>query len=589
VIKRPGGIRFDLHRPADAAPGSGSGPAPGWYPRGVDTAIATSPDGQWVVVRQGAVVRLFTLAGEAAGVATLASSDADLAIVGPPTTVVVIERTGTGEGGLGGETAAIALAVPGLGETARIVVDGAHDLAATTGPRLALIARGTRALGVLRAVGRAFMSQLLDAGGPVELAAGLDRNQLLLVLAKRLEVWDAVSGRPLLRPTFTLPPAPRRIGAAVGHAWCFQPGGTELVLYRLSDGRPFAHRLGSPIVSVASHPASPYLVAETAGGLFRVQAFAHSTDRITAPPGEAFGIAGASTAVTAVAPTGASAADLKLVGAAATGDPWWQPVVSDGPGEQAPPPSSSEAMEQIRAAREPRAQAPGRETPAHGPGASWREPLVAFAAELHGKDGDRVAEVPALALGTSLSDLCQRAQLSTPARRALTVLYACYLTGEPALPIARLATLVGGDDGWREALATGELAERGLVTTRAGMIAVIDPIARVIDGAAPRTIDVVGDGPASIVAGAHLVDPLRLGEPLAAMTRALGRFALVTGPLSIAVLEAFAHGLTAVVIAGPTVRLRPVRVPRGAGLLVVAPVDVLPPSMAMWPTLSEGR
>ena len=51
----------------------------------------------------------------------------------------------------------------------------------------------------------------------------------------------------------------------VGHVWCYQPGGTELMLYRLSDGRPFAHRLGSPIEAVASHPAAPHTTVAIAG------------------------------------------------------------------------------------------------------------------------------------------------------------------------------------------------------------------------------------------------------------------------------------------------------------------------------------
>ena len=60
--------------------------------------------------------------------------------------------------------------------------------------------------------------------------------------------------------------------------------------------------------------------------------------------------------------------------------------------------------------------------------------------------------------------------------------------------------------------------------------------------------------------------------------------ALATG-----VLEAFAHGLTAVAILGPGTRLHAVRVPRGGGLLVVAPPEALPPAMAMWPTLDPRR
>jgi hypothetical protein len=574
----------------------------------VQIAIATSPDGQWVAVKQGAKLTLYTIGGQVSGTATLSSADADLAIVGPPIGVVAVERNGAGDGGVGGETAVIGLAVPGLGETARFAMSGAHELAAVTGPRLALVGRSNRSLAVLRAAGRAFMSQPCDPGGAIELIAGLERNQLLVVLPKRMEVWDAVSCRPVLRPTFTLPPAPRRIGSLAGHVWAYRPGTNEVVLFRLSDGRAFAHRTISPVEDVISHPTSPYLVARTSGGLLRVQAFAHTSEEISAPPADAYAIAGASAPHN---PTGTPAADLTLVGVRADEEPWSRPLVVDtqaarplSAASAGASPAPAVAAGAAVAAAEPTVDGPmrmrlGRDRPAAAPlapttppaatSATWRDALVDFAAELR-KEDRGPQEVPAMALGTSLSQLCHRAELGTPARRALTVLYAAYLGGEPAVPMGRLARLVGGDPGWAEALGTGELAERGLVASRGGRVALVDAIARAIDGAAPRAYDVVGDGTPGYVAGGRILDPADasgdgLGEPITAMTAALGRFALVTGPLTTAVLEAYARGLVAVAIAGTGLRLRAVRVPRGAGLIVIAPRAELPPAMAMWPTL----
>src|SRR5262249_23346468 len=69
---------------------------------------------------------------------------------------------------------------------------------------------------VVRAAGRALSAQPIDPGTPVEFVVGLERNQLLLGLLRKLEVWDAVSARPLLRLQLQLPPPPRRIGAAHG-------------------------------------------------------------------------------------------------------------------------------------------------------------------------------------------------------------------------------------------------------------------------------------------------------------------------------------------------------------------------------------
>jgi hypothetical protein len=575
-----GGIRFDF---------TGGGvevtvPEPGWYPPAVSAAIATSPDGQWIAVRQGEALRLYSTAGAEAGAATLATADADIAIVGPPTSVIVVERRDDA-------TSVAGLSVPGLGETVRVTVDGAHELAATTGPRLALIARGNRSLAILRASGRAFMSQGCDPGGPVELVAGLDRNQLLVVLAKRLEIWDAVSCRPQFRPSFALPPAPRVLGACAGHAWSYAIGGTELVLYRLSDGRPFAHRLGAKILAVASHPATAYVVAITEAGPMRIQGFAHTIERFTCAPAEAFGLAGAMGS--AVGSSGVPASELRLVGAGADGAPWIAPLLDPGAarGELGAEdtPTTTAVNEKIRAARE-RAVEPAADAGARGtsPPPSWREPLATFAEQLATKDAAK-AEIPPLPLDTTLAQLCHRAQLATPARRALTALYGAYLAGEPGIAIARLARLVGGDDGWREALGTGELGDRLLVTTRAGRVSIVDAIARVLDGAAPSSVAIVGTGAGALVAGAHVVDPGPLGEPIAALTGALGRFALVGGSLASGVLEAYAHGLTAVAIVGPGTRLFAVRVPRGGGLLVVAPPEHLPPAMAMWPTLDPRR
>src|SRR5690606_34749248 len=97
---------------------------------------------------------------------------------------------------------------------------------------------------------RALSSLTLDIGGPLEFAVGLERNQLLLGLPRKLEVWDAAACRPLLRPRFALPPPPRRAGSAAGHLWVTRPGSDELLVYRLSDGRPFQHHVGASIQDV---------------------------------------------------------------------------------------------------------------------------------------------------------------------------------------------------------------------------------------------------------------------------------------------------------------------------------------------------
>ncbi|HEY0249944.1 MAG TPA: hypothetical protein VGC41_00370, partial [Kofleriaceae bacterium] len=83
---------------------------------------------------------------------------------------------------------------------------------------------------------------------------------------------------------------------------------------------------------------------------------------------------------------------------------------------------------------------------------AWRDPLVAFASEaLRGAD----VAVPVVSIDNELGELAHRLNLSVTARRGLTILYATYLVGEPALSLARLAKLLGE---WPEALGQGQLA-----------------------------------------------------------------------------------------------------------------------------------
>jgi len=245
--------------------------------------IATSPDGRWAVVRRG---REVSLLADAAGPATsrleLPTEDAELVLVGPPSVLAIVTREPADAGG-----AALGQVLlhqpPYLDPIARLDLELPMRLAAVTGPRLVLVSHDGNAATIVRVAGRALSAQALVPGSPIEFAVGLDRNQVLFGLWRKLEVWDAVSCRPVLRMNLPLPPPPRTIGPAHGHLWAVRPGSEDVMVCRLSDGRPFHHRVGAVIDEVVSHPASPLLVLATARGLVRLHCLAHTLTAIDAP------------------------------------------------------------------------------------------------------------------------------------------------------------------------------------------------------------------------------------------------------------------------------------------------------------------
>ncbi|HEX8108841.1 MAG TPA: hypothetical protein VF516_14010, partial [Kofleriaceae bacterium] len=291
--------------------------------------IATSPDGQWAAVKRGREVML--LAGgagpAAAGPATadrttvridLPTDDADLVMVGSPSVLAVVTR---GPAAGGEPCHRIALYQPPHPDAvAGHDLDGAMRIAGLTGSRLVLVSRDGKAVTIVRIAGRALATQAIDPGSPVEFAVGLERNQVLFSLLRKLETWDAVSGRPLLRMQLPLPPPPRTVGPAHGFLWLTRPGGDDILVYRMSDGRPFRHVLGVPIDDVIYHPASPLLILVTARGLVRLHCYAHSLTRIDAPwqPGMELGqlVAGE---------------DISLLGMAEhDAEPWRVPIGGTG-------------------------------------------------------------------------------------------------------------------------------------------------------------------------------------------------------------------------------------------------------------------
>ncbi|HET9990173.1 MAG TPA: hypothetical protein VFQ65_16700, partial [Kofleriaceae bacterium] len=315
--------------------------------------LATSPDGQWAVARTGRQVLL--LAGglpPALARIDLDSDDADLALVnGPPNVLIAVAR---GDGA----TRITLHFPPELDATARIDLPVAARIAAVSGGRLVMVSTDHKEVSIVRASGRGLASHAVDLqGGTIEFVAGIERNQLVVGQTRKLEVWDAVSGRPLRKLALELPPPPRTIGAAAGHLWVTRPGSDEVFVYRLSDGRPFRHYVGAPIDQVIAHPVSPLIVLVTARGLVRLHCYAHSLFAIEAPwqPG----------VVTALAQL-VIGDDISLLGMTPERDaePWRVPIGGVGaavPVEAAEAPSEPAlvtAADKLRAMREAVAPSP---------------------------------------------------------------------------------------------------------------------------------------------------------------------------------------------------------------------------------------
>lgn len=509
--------------------------------------------------------------------------DADLAAVGPPNALVAVVR--------GNEPRVMLYQPPYLDAAARLDLEAPMRLAAVSGPRIVLTTLDAKQVLIVRAAGRALSSHAIDPSSQVEFAVGLERNQVLLGLLRKLEVWDAVSGRPLLRLQLQLPPPPRTVGAAQGHLWVTRPGSDEVLVFRLSDGRPFRHQVGAPVQEVVCHPASPLIVLATARSLVRLHCFAHSLHIVDAPW----------TRGTPLAQIVAGD-DIALLGLDEhASEPWRVPLAGTGtplvasePGEsvddEAPPPLAN-AAEKLRAMRAksegvaPRRESepvfaapePERPTPTYSddvPSRSrdkaWRQPIAAYGLELsRGLD----SETPVVAVDTELGELAHRIALAAPARRALIALYGLYLVGDPAIAISRLAQALGD---WTDALGQGDLAALGMLRRHAGKVSLRSAVTDLLDHVAPRAIRIVGTTASSPHRGASRI--ARDGKPTPALELELatrfGRIASIVGPPATGLLEARLRGATAVAF-GP-VSMRPQPWPRDASLVVV--VDGEPPS-----------
>jgi hypothetical protein len=195
--------------------------------------LASSADGQWAVAQHGRIATWLPRgAAPAAGELVLDRDDVELVFVGAPVALVALARADNAT-----RVALYEAPTPETGvrpePVARLELEGTCRLAAITGPRLALLAPDGQHLTIVRAAARAFAQHTIDVGAPFDVVVGMPRDQLMIGLPKELKVWDAVSGKPLMKIALALPPPPRLVGTAAGHVWAIRPGGSEVFVYRL--------------------------------------------------------------------------------------------------------------------------------------------------------------------------------------------------------------------------------------------------------------------------------------------------------------------------------------------------------------------
>lgn len=541
-------------------------------------SLAASPTGAWIARRTGAQLSLHAAArlSEALHV-ELERDDVDVAFAGPPDQLVVVVR--------GAATTQVLLYnPPDLEIAARAEVDGRAELAAVTGQRVALVTGEHRTMVLVRCAPRALVVQPTESGPLVEAVVGLEEQKLLVVQPKKIEQWDAVSRRPMLRLNLPLPPAPRLLGAAKGNFWAAQPGKDALVIYRASDGRPFEHRVGAGVVAVASNLASPHIAVATERGLVRVHAFAHTTTAMGARSAAAL-----AQAVVGEDPIlyGCDDAQALWKVSLADGAPIERQVVAS-PGSGG---GRGISIEPIGAAPKVSKLAPARPSDAR----AWRDALCAWTEEAlarHAREGALARPAPlddpAVPFDAALSALGDR--VSPTGRRALALLYGAWLRGEPRLPIATVAAaLGGGDEAWGEALGASSLAAAGWVDVDGGAIGLCRAIARHLDGAVPAAVRLVGEPPAREAPRGVVACAL---DEEAALAR-LGAIAIHQAGASLdeAALEARVHDAALIVsLAGVRARDVAAFARRGGDAIVLAtgPLPARLASLPAWPPPPAG-
>jgi hypothetical protein len=384
-----------------------------------------------------------------------------------------------------------------LAPVATAILPGAWKPTGATCGRLILLHRDRLHITAVKVGKRALTPGQMALGLPTEIALPLDRPAVLVTKQLAFEIWDIIELRPSLRLGFGIPPAPRTMVAALGHAVVIHDGTDGLTLFRLSDGRPFRCNLGSPILQCLADVGSPYLILRTSDGLVRLHCFSHSMVAVNAPPAICYALLpnGDNTQLAGWAPGDAAPWRASLMGPAM--ERTATPVA-------APAASAASSTPQLLT---PAEVVSGASLPVElDLATNWRHRLM----QVHNSNpASAQAYLTALTTDNVMLTWCTRSGCTSAAQALLTVLYARYLGGQPAIAIAEVATLLSSitdaENAWREALGTGLCGDNGLLWHQDGTVRLASVAGRYFDGAMIDAPSAAGSHPHAKLHGTHLL------------------------------------------------------------------------------------
>ncbi len=518
-------------------------------------------DPDWVVVQRDQIFSLLDANNVMAGELELHDVAAELPILFCNGSVLVTQHNAEA-------TTVTALTIPNLTLSAQLQLPGRWMPRCVTGQRIALLAESGLKIAIVRVAARALAVIEFDIGAPAEFVLGLDKHQVVVGAGKKLETFDALTGRPMMRVNVTLPPAPRHVGAAQGHLWITRPGSDSLTVVRLSDGRVFPHVVGAEPLAVYSDLHSPYIVIATDRGLVRLQCFSHSLVALGTPPAQAW----------ALQPHGN---DTMLLGMSAQDHTPWRAglgsnnAISPSQAHDVLPVPLATPKVVPQAALVPSMQPLTRtmQPLAHPATTSWRSQLAAVDVEV----GNLAAQRAAVPAERTLMQWCSLVGCSDIATAAIIILYARHLRGAAPVAISHAARYLGDQDtAWHEVLGHGQLAAHGLLNVGHLGLSLSLVGCRFFDDSQPSLLLRQGTGTRQLGPGIYW-SPVRtdLAGALAQITQQLsGGLAVLPKATVSTITEAYLHGLTIVLVDSEAETQTAVaQAPSGAALVITTPAQ----------------
>ncbi len=525
--------------------------------------IAVSPDGTLAAVVEATRVVVLEVSGAAAvgevGVDGAAQAT-ETAWVGAPPRLLVLSR-------FTAHTTVHLIDPHGPRTIAEIRLESPMRLFASVGSHaLAVSAMGAAVL----SAGGAHLTPYQFPARSLPLTAGAAGNHFMVALAGQIEEWDPASRMPKRRLKLPRPAVITALGGSDRVVWMttLQDPTRLDVLPLVNRGQPRFHELPEPIAHASGHPRSDLVVCLGAdsGRLYVVDLDGRTRLRVIEAPGldrpdAAALVMGRGTGVLAAqacrpvtlilfeprepeAPPARESepvlAPTMAVTAASVFEPEPEvaastlldeaprpvsPVVAPALAPVAPtsavtvdasaPASRAAALPTAAVAqnladrfsawrdrmRQPQPRSEAGAVPWAEARPSWRDEVVAWARAVAAGSVDRGAP-PA----PPIEALVRRFELPPPLTAALVLLYGAHLAGEGGAAPVDVARVLGRR--WDEALGTGTLAQRGLVSHGGSRVRLAPPIERALDELPPATGVLVGEagqtallGPCVVVAG----------------------------------------------------------------------------------------